>query len=219
MSNKNIALWLSVGFTLFSTTACFADTQSTDKFRYPFYVGITGGYGATTWGYLVPQDPNAAMSLSTPISVSEGGAAWGAQAGYEFGPHFALEAAYMRFPTARLYFSPDSLFTFDYDGRTELSTRTETVSLMTKFMLFFPNSTIRAYSSVGIATVHRQDAVRNVWRIDPTFGAGFNYNLTAHWMTELGTTYTAGYGRSEVNPTKDFVPFAYAAFLRLAYRF
>lgn len=213
---------MTVCCTLFSLFPFFsyASTQSTDPFRYHYYVGVEGGYGSTTWGHLVPKDPNAAMSLSTPMSVSEGGSVWGIFGGYEFIPQFALEASYMHFQAARLYFDPMSLFTFDYDGMTELTTRTETASLIAKFMLVVPHTTsLRAYSSIGAATVHRYDAVKNIWRVNPSFGAGLNYNLSDHWMTELGMNYTAGYGEAELDPTKDFVPFIYSAFLRLAYRF
>lgn len=188
-------------------------------FHNPFYIGLEGGYGSTTWGHLVPAEPNAAMSLSTPIQVSEGGSVWGVFGGYELIPEFAVEANYMHFQATRLYFDSMSLFSFDYDGRTELTTRSETVSVMGKFMLVIPRTTIRAYSSVGIAAVHRYDEIKNIWRGNPSFGAGLNYNLDDHWMTEIAINYTPGYGEAELDPTIDFVPFLYSAFLRLAYRF
>ena len=55
-------------------------------------------------------------------------------------------------------------------------------------------------------------------RVTPTFALGFNYNLSEHIMAELGANYTAGYGESELNPAKDYVPFLYSAFVQLAYR-
>jgi hypothetical protein len=203
--------------TLFVTTS-YASVPYSDKFRYPLYLGISGGYGATTWGKLVPKDPSAAMNLSTPTSVNENGFGWGVFAGYEISPQFAVEGAYTRYPNATLFFDPTSLFTFDNNGITSFVSKTEAVSLMAKLMLFIPNTTIRGFSSAGIAAIHRDDIVKNIWRADPTFGAGFNYNLSEHWMTELVVNYTAGYGEAEVDPTKDFVPFVYSAFLRLAYR-
>src|SRR3990167_10058401 len=124
------------------TLACLATTshalvKTDDKFKYPFYVGLTGGYGWTTWGGLVPSEKNQsfAISLSTPLSTHEDGALWGAFAGYEIIPYFALEAAYMRYPNATVTFDPSSLFTFDHDGITEFTSKTETISLMGKIML------------------------------------------------------------------------------------
>jgi hypothetical protein len=218
LKRKTFALSFIIYF--YTTLLSFAAvTPPSDKFRYPFYVGLLGGYGSTTWNGLVPENQNAATTLSTPTNVSEGGFTWGLFAGYEFIPQFALEAAYMRYQPAKLYFDPMSIFTFDYDGLTELITKTETASLMGKIMLIIPHTTIRAYSSVGVAMVHRYDEIKNIWRARPTFGAGFNYNFTEHWMGEIGINYVAGYGQAELDPTKDYVPFLYSAFLQIAYRF
>tara|TARA_R110000868_G_scaffold298752_2_gene558937 strand:+ start:1309 stop:1863 length:555 start_codon:yes stop_codon:yes gene_type:complete len=183
-------------------------------------MGISGGYGSTTWYGLVPSanKQNMAMSMSTPIHVSEGGAAWGVYAGYEFIPTFALEASYMRYREATVTFDPDSLFSFNNDGMTYLRTNTETVSLMGKVMLIIPNTLIRAYSSAGIAVEHRWDAISDHNHGTPTFGLGVNYDASEHVMTELAATYTAGYGESELEPVKDYMPFLYAVMLRIAYR-
>lgn len=209
-----ICIVLCCGFI----TSSYAENLAIDKFHYPFYAGLLGGYGSTTWGELVPQDQNAAMSLSTPISASEGGSIWGLFAGYEFIPQFGVEATYVHYQAARLYFDPMSLFSYNYNGMTELTTRTESITLMGKIMLIIPHCTIRAFSSAGIGAVHRYDEIKNIWRARPTFGAGFNYNITAHWMTEIGVNYVAGYGVPELNPTKDYVPFLYSAFFKVAYR-
>lgn len=217
MSTKRKMTFLLSVLTCLSSLPSHADNLP-DKFHYPFYIGLTYGYGSTTWGELVPEKQNAAMNLSTPVSVNEGGAIWGILAGYELLPQFALEASYTRYPTARLYFDSMSLFTYYYD-RTELTTNVESGSLIAKFLLIIPRTSIRAFSSVGVAGVHRYDAIKNIWRVDPTFGGGFNYNFTEHWMTEIGINYTAGYGQAELNPAKDFVPFLYSVFLHFAYRF
>lgn len=191
-----------------------------DKFRYPFYLGLGAGYGTTTWGHLVPdEDLINRMRYSTPTHVSEGGTTWGAFAGYEFMPTFALEAAYLNYPAAKLYFDEDSFFTENNDNRTELTTHTETVSVMAKFQVLLPNSTARVFSSAGAAGIHRYDAVKNIWRATPTFGGGVNYNITERIMAEVAFNYTAGYGQSELDPSEDFVPFVYSVFFRLGYRF
>ena len=77
---------------------------------------------------------------------------------------------------------------------------------------------MRVYSSVGVAQVHRWDDMNENNRIAPTFGVGFNYNFAEHVMGELGANYTAGYGESELNPAKDYVPFLFSVFFKVAYR-
>jgi len=197
-----------------------ANAEAMNRSHHPFYAGITGGYGFTTWQGLVPPEEkqSSAMAMSTPNNVSEGGVLYGFFAGYEFLPYFALEATYLHYPVAHVSFDEESIFTSDH-GITEFRTKTESVSLMGKVMLFIPTTDIRAYSSLGIAAVHRSDIMNDHWMGSPTFGAGFNYNLTEHVMAELGAVYTAGKGVSELNPAEDYFPFLYSVFLRLAYQF
>ncbi len=105
------------------------------------------------------------------------------------------------------------------NDQTDLFTKTESVSLMGKFMVFLPRTYVRAYSSVGIASVHREDILADRWKYTPTFGLGLNYHLTEHFMAELGINYTAGFGESNLNPTASYFPFLYSATLHLAYSF
>lgn len=194
-------------------------TSDSDKYRYPTYAGLTFGYGATTWGYLIPPDENAAMNLSTPNKVSENGTLWGFFLGYEFNPNFALEASYMHYPEAKVYFDPSSLFTFDNDGLSGFTSHTQSIAIVGKFMIPIPrNTNFRAYSSAGAAGVHRDDIVNNSWTVSPNFGVGFTYLITARVMAELGIVYTAGDAISELNPADSFIPFLYSGFLRLALR-
>jgi opacity protein-like surface antigen len=217
MSRKNLYYSACIGLS-FLMNPTYAHTIPA---AHPFYVGIMGGYGSTTWDRLVPNkdETSIAMSLSTPTSVNEGGAVWGLFTGYEFASFFAVEASYMRYPTAQVYFDETSLFTFENDGRTQFGTNTETTSLMAKFLITIPSTAVRAYSSVGAAGLHRQDSISDRWRISPTFGIGLNYNFTEHVMGEIGISYTDGYGQSELNPAVDYMPFLYAGVIRLAYRF
>jgi len=218
MFNKNLSLTFLIMSSVFFGSSTYASTL-VDKYSKHFYAGIAGGYGQTTWGYLVPDELNAAMNLSTPVHVSEGGGIWGIYAGYEIIPAFAIEASYMRYPDADLEFDPDSLFTFYHDERTEFSTQTESVSIVAKLMLPIPHTSFRAYSSVGVAGVPRFDEVANSWRASPTFAAGFNYIINPSLMFEVGTEYVAGYGQSEIEPAEHYIPFLYSGFARIAYRF
>ena len=191
------------------------------KFKHPFYAGISGGVGWTTWGGLVPaaNKANPAIIMSTPNYVNEDGAIWSVFAGYEFLPYFALEGAYMRYPDAKVVFDSMSLFTFENSGLTEFVTKTQVVSLVGKFMVFIPNTDIRVYSSLGAAETRRTDQIASHWAPSPTFGAGVNYTFTEYVMGEIGGSYTAGHGESELSPANDYFPFLYSVFLRLALRF
>ena len=206
---------------LYSILAFSHDAELLNKaFTHHLYAGPLVGYGSTTWNGLVPstKNQNLALSISTPILVKEGGGVWGFFAGYEFSPYFALEGSYTRYPKASIFFDEESLFAFENDGRLDLRTDTETGSVMAKVMLFIPRTTVRAYSSVGVAQVHRWDDINENNRIAPTFGIGLNYNFAEHLMAELGANYTAGYGESELNPAKDYEPFLFSVFFKLAYR-
>jgi hypothetical protein len=213
-----------LGFSLCTLTMSvrtFAADTSNNIFKYPYYVGVEAGYGTTTWSGLVPtgNNKNGAMIISTPTNVEEGGLVGGIFTGIELIPYFAVEANYMRYPNAKVNFGADSLFAFDHNGRTSLNTHTDTLSVMGKFMVLVPRTTVRAYASAGPAFIHRWDELNNNRRVTPTFGLGVNYNINSHIMTELAGNYTAGYGESELNPSEDYMPFLYSVFLRIAYRF
>jgi hypothetical protein len=217
---KSIIVVLSL-ITIFLGLFSGAQAADTDKFQYPIYVGFTGGYGYTTWNFLVPSlhKANSALALSTPTDVREGGGMGGVFAGYEIIPQFAIEMNYTKYPQAILYFSKKSLFSYRNQHSTQFTTNTESVGLLGKFMVIIPHTTIRAFSSVGIASVHRADILANQWRPSPTFNVGLNYNFTPHWMGEFAVNYTGGYGQSELTPTDDYIPFLYAVYLRVGYRF
>ena len=189
-------------------------------FIHPLYFGGVGGWGSTTWNGLVPnvENQNSAIVVSTPIAVKEGGAVWGLSLGYELTKFFALEANYMAFPDATLTFDEYSLFAFDEDSLV-LNTQTQTVSVSGKIMLLIPDTTLRFFSSAGIASVFRKDQINEGYRISPTFGFGFNFLFNERLMAEVGANYTAGYGQSEINPVTHFVPFLYSFFGKVALRF
>ncbi len=222
--NNRISLFFFVkvvSYILFILCITNSQTYAQVTANHPFYFGIGGGYGSTTWGQLVPSQnkTSVAMSMSTPTSVSEGGAIWNVFLGYELMPTFSVEGSYTRYPVAKVYFDEMSLFAFDHDGRTQFFTKTESTALAGKFMLILPNTRVKPFSTVGVAGVHRYDVIRDRWRVSPMFSVGFNYNITEHIMGEAGINYTGGYGESELDPAEDYVPFLYSAFLRLAYRF
>lgn len=191
-----------------------------DYFDNKLYLGANGGWGSTTWKGLVPNldNQNIVISISTPTDVFEGGGVYGGFLGYEISPHFAIEANYLKYPSATVFFDPNSLFSFETDGRTILNTQTEAVSLMAKFMIAIPNTPIRAYSSVGGGGIHRTDELNDVWLGTPAFGVGINIPASKHFMMEIAGNYMAGYGESELNPVQDFIPFLYSIYFRVGLR-
>lgn len=219
MINNKLSLYL-FACSFLSSTYCQAGIK--EPVNHPFYVGIIGGYGSTTWDGLVPDEKNQniALALSTPIDVEEGGAAWGAIAGYEFSPNFALEANYMRYPNATIYFDPvNSLFSAFHDGQSNFITHTDTIGLMAKIMLPIHQSKFRVYSGAGAAAIYRKDIIVDEWRSAPVFGVGVNYNFTEHIMGELAGNYTTGFGESVLSPADTYFSFLYSITARLAYRF
>lgn len=189
--------------------------------QHPIYVGFLGGFGSTTWNGLVPEHANLneAITLSTPTHVEEGGGVWGAFVGYELFSTLALELTYLKYPHGEVFFDPYSLFSFTHDELTTFSTNTETLNLMAKIMMQIPTTALKLYSSVGVATIHREDLLLNDWRWSPAFGMGLNANISEHIMAEIDGNYTAGFGESQLNPTNTYFPFLYAVTFRLAYRF
>jgi hypothetical protein len=214
---RNALLWCVL---FWPVLACSGNAGSTAPDSHAFYIGANGGYGSTTWIGLVPEmeNENIVLSMSTPIDVREGGGVWGGFAGVELTPFFALEANYLSYPDATVVFDKDSFFAFENNDQTELNTKTQAISLMAKFMLTLPRTNVRAYSSLGVGGIHRDDEINNIWIAAPSFGVGLNYVFTKHVMGELVGNYMSGYGTSELNPAKDYVPFLYAAYARIAYR-
>lgn len=212
-TSKLACLFLSIYSSL--TFAEFTDLE-----KHPFYLGVIGGYGETTWQGLVPakKNQNPALMLSTPIRVEEGGTTWGVLVGYEFTPNFAIEANYLRYADAQVHFDESSIFSFLHNGQTTLTTQSELAGLMGKLQVPIPHTKIRLFSSVGVAGVHRKDIVVNDWNAGPTFGAGANYALTEHLMAELAGSFTAGYGESQLSPVDTYYPFLYSVGVHLIYR-
>lgn len=149
--------------------------------------------------------------------MHEGGAAWALTAGYELLPVFAVELSYMHYPSARIYFDEMSLFSFYHHGLTVFDSHAETVALMGKYMFYIPHTNIRAFSSTGIAGLHRYDIIENGWRLTPIFGVGFNYKITRHIAGEMALNFIAGYGESELNPAEHYIPFLYSGLITFSY--
>jgi hypothetical protein len=215
MANKDLrVLFLS----LFLTNCAQADSSGSDFSS--LYIGLSLGYGSTIWDGLVPAkgNKNPAVLLSTPKEVKEGGAVYGGILGYEFSPNFALELGYFKYPNATIIFDKMSLFNFNHK-KTEFNSHTDYISVMAKLMLPFPNSKVRFFSSLGAASVRREDMLLDERKLSPSFGAGINFPVTDRLQVEIGGVYVAGFGESQLNPSNSYFPFLYSAGIRMAYYF
>lgn len=212
--------WAFFLLAAFISKPCLATTEKIFFSRPNFYLGAIGGYGSTTWTGLVPteENKNPALSLSTPIATSEGGFVYGGVLGCEFTPFFALEASYLRYPSARITFDSMSIFSFENQDLTEFQSNTETVTLLAKLLLPIENTKLRIFSGVGATGLHRKDILINNWTLSPSFSAGLNYLFNPRWMSELAGNFTAGNAESSLNPANTYYPFLYSVTLRLAYR-
>ena len=201
--------------------ACSVQAAS-DVIKDHFYVGVLGGSGSGTWSELIMKGgPQEISTVSTPIDVHEGGGVWGFLTGYQFTEHYAVQLQYMRFNTARVTLAPYSDYDIDNPNELTFETNTDAFSAITKFMLPLPKALpLSVYSDFGLALVRRSDSfahTQQAW--SPTFGLGLVYTLNHHWLFDGSFDYIAGYGKSEVDPVYDYIPFLYAGTLKVSYRF
>ena len=183
------------------------------NFHYPhFYLGGAIAYGETTWPKLASD--NRWVENSVPKTAVDFGSTWGGFLGYQFDTAFAVEAIYMRYPNSRITFIPLNF----YNPLTEFVTRTQVYSLIGKFLYPLANARINAFIHAGVAFTHRNDVLAKVTRVAPTFGVGFMCNVSQRVITELGFEYYVGYGRSELRPVNNYVPFLFSVYFRLGYR-
>lgn len=200
---------------------CNADL-SANVIKNHLYVGVLGGSGSGTWSELIMKGgPQEVSTVSTPIDAHEGGGVWGFLAGYQFSEHYAVQLQYMKFKKARVILAPYSDYDIDNPYQLTFYTNSEVYSAITKFMLPFPKGIpMSIYSDFGIALNKRSDRfARTKSRWTPTFGLGLIYYLGQHWMFDGSFDYITGYGKSEVDPIYDYIPFLYAGSLKISYRF
>jgi hypothetical protein len=194
---------------------------SLEGFDHPWSIGVSGGYGSTTWQGLVPKfnNQNESLTLFTPVKTTEGGGVWGVFAGYDLTSYFGLEANYIHYPSASILFDENSLFAFNHDGQKLMNTHTEAAFLLAKVMMLFPRTHLRAYSGAGVADVHRSDTLNNQWVASPVFAIGMNNLFTPHIIASIEAHYIAGRGEVELEPSVDYIPFLYAVYLKIGYQF
>jgi opacity protein-like surface antigen len=192
---------------------------------YPFYVGVSGGYGTTDWGMVTANEYDSAgftnpVALSMPINAKDKGLTYGFIVGYQPSPMFAIEANYTRFPTSKLTFTPYSYYWPDADEYITIPSSTYTYGLSGKFIVPVKGTDhFKAFASAGLSVVSRHDILASTQRVGAVFGVGTSYKITSHWSSEFGFQYYTGYGRSSILPAQDYIPFAYKAYLSVLYHF
>lgn len=202
--------------TLIISPAVFA--HPTELSKYPLYFGVAGGYGSTNWHQLKGTDPLS--KFNNPRSVKEGGETWGVFAGYQFTNHFAVEAEYYHLHKAELGFGSLSVICPSLSSGCTVTTHTDAVSLMAKYIIPIFNTGLFTFASVGGTWIHRSDRIAETnSNISPAFGAGIGYPINKHLFIEADFDVLLGHIISETLPVQDYIPFIYAANLKLGYRF
>lgn len=199
--------------------------------KHPFYFGSSFGYGNTDWSEITTAEstPNQfnPATFSAPIGATQGGFAYGGFMGYQFSEHFTLEAIYTRYPQTKVTFSQDG----NNYNIGELKTDTNAYSLVGKILVPFGFTHIYIYADAGVTYVRRLDKKivglpqttpnfkkEDIGHFGPSFGFGIAYNITEHLFTEGSFQYTTGYGKADMRPAENYVPFVYSLLLSLGVR-
>jgi hypothetical protein len=204
-------------FILFSCVVSSASYALAWTTSYPLYIGFSGGWGSTNWSGLV--DKNGAedgSDLSVPVKAKDTGDVWGALAGYEISPHFALQAEYKQYPTALIKFDEFNQY---FPVAENVESSTDVYNATAKFEVPIWHTGIRAFSNLGPSYTYRRDALANIGHWGATFGAGFNYDVTRWLMTEVNFEYTTGWDTANTTPVMDYLPFLYSVNGLIAVRF
>lgn len=197
-----ISLPLAYGY---ETSPAF-DTNS-------LYFGVMGGYGSTTWQSVVARDGDSRQSA--PNFVNEGGFTPGIFIGYQFLPRFAIQFTTVWFPHANLHFDEFSAYS---ERPLNIVSRTHAYAIMGKILIPITNPNFRFYSNIGFSVTHRVDSLADRIRVNPLFGLGIMYDLTSRVVLLVGADLYLGYGRSELDMARSYVPFLYNIHAGLGYR-
>ena len=235
MKNKCFIYFSAVTCLIGFNTGYAGEIESSfSSFHPSVYAEYAIGAGGTSWPQLAHDDSgpdsldNGGLNVSVPINaVDENLDVYGAILGYQPSENFAFEISYLRFPDSKLlmssvYFTPDILYT----ESSEYTLMAKVIGRMTHRIPLF------AYATAGMQAIHRDDNTSalaigfsppiliqvNLWHINPAFGFGFMYNVTQHWVIDLAFRFNVGFGRSELIPMKDYVPFLYSGTFRFGYR-
>lgn len=200
--------------SIMTLTTCRANANV----PYPLYFGFSSGYGATTWSMIATANTitNPAI-LSAPVGAKDTGYVWGFLLGYYIDSFFAVEFNYMHFPLTTITFFPASLYFPNSINPVTITSKTASYSLFGKFII--PTHLIKnlsAFANAGLAITCRKDILANKHHAEAIFGAGLIY-IIGQVSAQVAFQYYTGYGKSEMLPAYDFIPFLYQVQFALAY--
>lgn len=220
MNKVAVALWVGLG--VISSASGVAAPAADVYSQHFFYVGAIGGYGSDDWSSMIAQDSDT--SVTNPTSVNGEGALFGADAGYQFNRHLAIEAEYVRMPTATIEMNYLYNNVFAPTTASELSFAAVAVKILAPIF----NSHFTFFADAGPAYEYRKDSQQVVFTSNgavsvgtwaPTFGGGFMYRMDQNWQAEASFQYLPGTGKSVGDPMNFFVPEIYAGTFKLDYLF
>ncbi|MEM1244154.1 MAG: outer membrane beta-barrel protein, partial [Pseudomonadota bacterium] len=177
--------------------------------------------GDTDWNQ-VGNDTDETVAINSLDTAKDSGLAWGVIVGYQFSKLFAVEGNFTRFARTTVNLDPLTIYQFPPYNLKELSFKssTETYLLLFKVMVPFAfNNNLNFMVNVGFGSILRSDPLRKTSRLAPSFGAGFNYDMTKRVFSEVGFQYTPGFGRATETPLIDYIPFVYSIHYKLGLRF
>lgn len=197
-----------------------------------FYTGLMTGYGDSDWSDVVVQPgwENLPVLLANPYNADGDGILYGADFGYQFSPHFAIEGEYIRMPTSELSFVPNSSITIDGHvfpltfnayGLTQgsIDSNMDVAAVLFKVMAPIQGTAFAIFVDAGPAYQYRSDVIAHIGTWAPTFGGGLTYRIAEHWQAEGSFQYAPGTGKSIDNPMIAYIPEIYAGTFKLDYIF
>jgi hypothetical protein len=216
---KILAILFLLGFNISSLAN---DHNLTLWTQHPLYIGITGGWGSTDWSQVVVRsfsdDEKTTLALSAPTAAGDCGLVVGAMIGYEVASHFAFEANYMHFPTAKVVFDENSIYNTEHNIVT-MHSHTFALNVLGKVLVPLGSTSVRGFIDAGPAIIHREDPLVDTNHVCPTFGIGIDYTFHTHFMWMLAFQYYAGFGQATLRPAINDIPFLYTFYTGLSYRF
>jgi Outer membrane protein beta-barrel domain len=191
---------------------CFADEPTFSQ--HFFYVGGMTGYANVDWSSVVASDTLTTLNGSNPNSADGTGVLFGADAGYQFSPHFAIEAEYIKLPNTQLIFLGNM-----YNGQVSVTSHMYFGAVTLKVIAPLPSSKFSLFADAGPAYQYRVDSIASIGTWAPTFGSGLLYRINGHWQAEGAFQYAPGTGKSISDPMTAYIPEIYAGTFKIDYIF
>ena len=194
------------------------------------YWGVSSGFGSTTWSQIVtprndPSDPSRPYNpavLSAPIGAKEGGVAWRVLFGDRLLKNFSVQLEYTHFPRSTFTIAAYSLYP-QFKGKstpTVIPTRTDAVDVLGKFYITPPHlMRTHFFADLGVSYTRRRDMLDRGGSLGAVFGCGANYDVSDGYKLTVDAQVNTGYGKSELLPADDYIPFVYSVQLGVQHQF